>query len=52
MGLPTIIPEEGKRLIVGIDGLSRSGKTTFAKKLVENQREKAIPVLVLILMTT
>ncbi|WP_163527984.1 kinase [Halobacillus ihumii] len=47
MDLSTIVLEEGKRLVVGIDGLSRSGKTTFSKKLVENLRKKAIPVYVL-----
>ncbi len=41
MDLSTIVLEEGKRLVVGIDGLSRSGKTTFSKKLVENLRKKS-----------
>ncbi|SDX12600.1 uridine kinase [Marininema mesophilum] len=38
--------ETGKRFILGIDGLSRSGKTTLGKKLHQVLREKGIPVSV------
>ncbi|MDD8002384.1 kinase [Bacillus cereus] len=31
------------RFILGIDGLSRSGKTTFVKKLKENMKQESIP---------
>lgn len=33
---------QNKRLIIGIDGLSRSGKTTFTKKLASMLSEKGI----------
>lgn len=39
--IPTL--EEGKRLILGIDGLSRSGKTTLVKQLVQKLKEEKIP---------
>lgn len=31
------------RFILGIDGLSRSGKTTFATNLKENMKQESIP---------
>ena len=31
------------RFIIGIDGLSRSGKTTFATNLKENMKQESIP---------
>ncbi|MFD1739606.1 kinase [Bacillus salitolerans] len=36
--------ESGQRIILGIDGLSRSGKTTFVKKAQEYLQEKQVPV--------
>lgn len=36
--------EPGQRFILGIDGLSRSGKTTLTKKLVTHLQDKQIPV--------
>jgi uridine kinase len=38
--------EKGNRFILGIDGLSRSGKTTFANKLSQLLQEKNIQVCV------
>ncbi|MGG2014955.1 kinase [Bacillus sp. S10(2024)] len=32
----------GSRFILGIDGLSRSGKTTLVEKLIQNMKEKKI----------
>lgn len=40
--IPT--PEKGKRVVVGIDGLSRSGKTTMVKKLQACLHEKGFCV--------
>ncbi|MEH7463006.1 kinase [Bacillus thuringiensis] len=34
---------KGNRFILGIDGLSRSGKTTLVNKLSQNMKEKKIP---------
>ena len=31
------------RFILGIDGLSRSGKTTFVANLKENMKQESIP---------
>lgn len=39
--LPEVIP--GKRSIIGIDGLSRSGKTTLSEGLENYLNERAIP---------
>ena len=36
--------EQGQRIILGIDGLSRSGKTTLTKKLVKHLQDKNIQV--------
>jgi uridine kinase len=36
--------EEGNRFVLGIDGLSRSGKTTFVSKLKQVLQEKNVPV--------
>jgi uridine kinase len=36
--------EQGQRIILGIDGLSRSGKTTLTKKVVQHLKDKNIPV--------
>ncbi|ENQ3108601.1 uridine kinase [Bacillus sp. 491mf] len=33
----------GNRFILGVDGLSRSGKTTIVEKLSQNMKEKKIP---------
>ncbi|UQZ73354.1 uridine kinase [Niallia circulans] len=41
------IPAKGKRVVVGIDGLSRSGKTTIVKKLQACLHEKGFSVTVL-----
>lgn len=38
--------EQGKRVILGIDGLSRSGKTTFVNKLIDVLKVKKIPFYV------
>lgn len=38
---------KGQRVILGIDGLSRSGKTTFVKKLTTQLEERHIPVCVI-----
>lgn len=38
--------EKGKRVVLGIDGLSRSGKTTFVKKVQHQLQEKNIPVCI------
>ncbi|WP_303981964.1 kinase [Niallia circulans] len=43
--IPT--PAKGKRVVVGIDGLSRSGKTTIVKKLQACLHEKGFSVTVL-----
>jgi uridine kinase len=43
--IPT--PTSGKRVVVGIDGLSRSGKTTIVKKLQASLHEKGFSVTVL-----
>jgi len=37
---------EGQRFILGIDGLSRSGKTTFTTKLKQHLQEKNIPIVI------
>ena len=37
-------PANGERLIIGIDGLSRSGKTTFVHKIETYLLEEKIPV--------
>ncbi|CAM4260174.1 kinase [Bacillus sp. GX] len=34
---------KGNRFILGIDGLSRSGKTTFVTNLKENMKQESIP---------
>jgi uridine kinase len=39
--------EMGQRGVIGIDGLSRSGKTTFVEGLQEILCEKEIPIIVL-----
>ncbi|MGB3260763.1 kinase [Paenisporosarcina sp.] len=39
--------EKGKRVVLGIDGLSRSGKTTFVKKVEQHFQEKDIPLCIL-----
>ncbi|MFC7441063.1 kinase [Laceyella putida] len=46
--LLTFIPkiEKGNRFVLGIDGLSRSGKTTLANKLSQVLQEKKIQVCV------
>ncbi len=36
--------ENGNRVILGIDGLSRSGKTTFANKVKQALQEKNVPL--------
>ena len=36
----------GNRFILGVDGLSRSGKTTFVNKLSHMLQEKNIPICV------
>lgn len=36
--------EQGQRIILGIDGLSRSGKTTLTNKVVQHLKDKNIPV--------
>ena len=36
--------EQGQRIILGIDGLSRSGKTTLTKKVAQHLKDKNIPV--------
>lgn len=36
--------EQGQRIVLGIDGLSRSGKTTLTKKVVQHLQEKNISV--------
>ncbi len=36
--------EKGQRIVLGIDGLSRSGKTTLTKKVVQHLQEKNISV--------
>jgi uridine kinase len=38
--------ENGNRVILGIDGLSRSGKTTFANKVKQALQEKNVPLRV------
>ncbi|WP_235849045.1 MULTISPECIES: kinase [Bacillaceae] len=38
--------EKGKIFILGIDGLSRSGKTTFVKKLINHLSEIDIPICI------
>jgi uridine kinase len=43
--IPT--PEKGKRVVVGIDGLSRSGKTTMVKKIEACLHEKRFSVKIL-----
>ncbi len=42
--LPKI--EKGQKIVLGIDGLSRSGKTTFAKKIEHHLQEKNISVCI------
>ena len=37
--------EKGERFVIGIDGLSRSGKTTFAAKLVEHYNKNEKPAI-------
>jgi uridine kinase len=46
LNIANIIPklEQGKRIVLGIDGLSRSGKTTLTKKVVQHLQEKYISV--------
>ncbi|MCZ8537078.1 kinase [Paenisporosarcina quisquiliarum] len=39
--------KEGQRFILGIDCLSRSGKTTFVKKFEQHFQEKDIPLCIL-----
>ncbi|MCM3666369.1 kinase [Mesobacillus subterraneus] len=43
-----VIPEmeQGQRFILGIDGLSRSGKTTLVKKVEDYLREKNVSVCI------
>ncbi|RDY71418.1 AAA family ATPase [Halobacillus sp. SY10] len=36
---------EGERFVLGIDGLSRSGKTTFTEKIKKELQKKSIPVV-------
>ncbi|MCA1064168.1 kinase [Rossellomorea sp. AcN35-11] len=38
--------EKGQRVILGIDGLSRSGKTTFVTKMEQHLRRNTIPVCI------
>jgi uridine kinase len=38
---------KGQRFVLGIDGLSRSGKTTFTKKLIQVLRDKDVQVCVI-----
>lgn len=38
--------EEGNRFVLGIDGLSRSGKTTFVRKLKQVLQEKNVSVCI------
>ena len=42
MKLLKIIPkvEQGQKIILAIDGLSRSGKTTFVRNIEQHMREK------------
>ena len=38
--------EKGQRWILGIDGLSRSGKTTYVNELYQQLQEQAVPVVI------
>ena len=38
--------KQGQKLVVGIDGLSRSGKTTLVKNIVQHFKEKNISVCI------
>ncbi|MGE6489224.1 kinase [Paenisporosarcina sp. NPDC076898] len=38
--------KQGQRLVLGIDGLSRSGKTTFVKNVEQHFQEKDIPLFI------
>lgn len=44
--LKTLPKMENQRFILGVDGLSRSGKTTFANELKRHLKEREIPFLV------
>ena len=36
--------EKGEKVVLGIDGLSRSGKTSFVKKIEQHLQGKNIPI--------
>lgn len=43
------VPEKGQRIIVGIDGLSRSGKTTIGNFLHGHYVEQGVPAVAILL---